>query len=52
MQIRTSSGSTVSDHVQINDAFSEFYTKLYTSECENNLSMTDSFFEGLKSTSI
>lgn len=33
MQIKTSSGSIVSDHVQINSAFSEFYTKLFTSEC-------------------
>lgn len=47
MQIKTSFGSTVSNQEQINNAFWEFYTKLYTSECETNLNMINSFFEGL-----
>ena len=46
-QIQTTSGSTVSDHKQINDVFAEYYGNLYTSESSTVPGEADSFYQEL-----
>lgn len=46
-QIQTTSGSTVTDHKQISDTFAEYYSKLYSSECNTRAEEANSFFQNL-----
>ena len=42
----------VTDHLEINSTFKQYYSDLYTSECDKNFPQIDSFFDNLTFPSI
>lgn len=51
-EIKDKFGIKHTDHVEINQCFQDYYSKLYTSESHNNKSLFDSFFDKLTIPSI
>lgn len=46
-RIRLPNGLITADHLQINEAFRDFYTQLYTSDCQSDSNAISDFLSGL-----